>query len=121
MSIQLVVLKSGEELIADVKEIRKEISKDVVGYIFNNPLILEIEPENPEPQVLSEKDTMVEFKPTVRVIFFPWLPLSNSKDIPCSADWVVTMVKPKDDVIKLYREQVDGGPNNDKGSVVINE
>ena len=30
MSIQLVVLKSGEELIADVKEIRKEISKDVV-------------------------------------------------------------------------------------------
>ena len=30
MSIQLVVLKSGEELIADVKEVRKEVSQDVV-------------------------------------------------------------------------------------------
>ena len=120
MSIQLVVLKSGEELIADVKEVRKEVSQDVVGYLFNNPLLLEVEPEQ-EPEVLNEEDTIVEFKPSVRIIFFPWLPLAKTREIPCSADWVTTMAKPKDDVVKLYEEQINGGTKNDKGSVVINE
>ena len=36
MSIKLAVLKSGEDIIADVKEIIAE-DKNVVGYLLNNP------------------------------------------------------------------------------------
>ena len=39
MAIKLVVLKSGEDLIADVKEIQSENSNEVIGYYFYNPLI----------------------------------------------------------------------------------
>ena len=54
MNIKLVVLKSGEDLIADVKEIRSTGGKDVIGYWFTDPLILKIFSEE-EPQVLSEE------------------------------------------------------------------
>ena len=40
MSIKLVMLKSGEDIIADVKEIKS--NDDVVGYYFNNPLIIKL-------------------------------------------------------------------------------
>ena len=34
MSVQLVLLKSGEEVIADVKELRDD-SDDLLSYVFN--------------------------------------------------------------------------------------
>ena len=36
MSIKLVMLKSGEDLVADVKEIKS--NEEVVGYYFDDPL-----------------------------------------------------------------------------------
>ena len=38
MTIKLVVLKSGEDLIADAKEIRGP-DEEVVGYYFKDPLV----------------------------------------------------------------------------------
>ena len=40
MSIKLVMLKSGEDLIADVQEIKSK--DDVIGYYFNNPFIIKM-------------------------------------------------------------------------------
>ena len=39
MSVNLVILKSGEELITDVREIKSE--NDIVGYYFDDPLTLD--------------------------------------------------------------------------------
>ena len=53
MTVKLVMLKSGEDIIADVKEIKSE-QEDVVGYFFHDPLIVKMySPE--EPTVLSEE------------------------------------------------------------------
>ena len=41
MSIQLVLLKSGEEVIADVKELRDD-SDDLLSYVFKNPYTIKI-------------------------------------------------------------------------------
>ena len=38
MTVKLVMLKSGEDIIADVKEIKSE--EDVIGYFFHDPLIV---------------------------------------------------------------------------------
>ena len=38
MSVNLVLLKSGEELITDVKEIKS--GNEIVGYFFDDPLRL---------------------------------------------------------------------------------
>ena len=57
MTVKLVMLKSGEDIIADVKEIKSE--QDVVGYFFHDPLIVKMySPE--EPVVLSEENGVRE-------------------------------------------------------------
>ena len=54
MTVKLVMLKSGEDIIADVKEIKSD-EQDVVGYFFHDPLIVKMySPE--EPVVLSEEN-----------------------------------------------------------------
>ena len=51
MSIQLALLKSGEEVIADIKEFRNS-DDQLVSYFFGNPYAIRV--SHPEPQLLTE-------------------------------------------------------------------
>ena len=116
MSVNLVILKSGEELIADVKEIKS--GKNVVGYFFDDPLVLHCETDE-EPEILLEEETESKYNSKVSISFFPWIPLSaERKNIPCSADWIVTIVKPQEQLIKLYEEKVNGRDQGDQSSII---
>ena len=53
MSIQLALLKSGEEVIADIKEIRQEETGVLVSYLFKDPYCVKIKTS----QVLVEQET----------------------------------------------------------------
>ena len=115
MTVKLVMLKSGEDIIADVKEIKS--NEDVIGYYFNDPLIVKMyEPE--EPTVLSEGSTN-QYSSKINIVFYPWVPLSAEKSVPCSADWVITIVEPIENLKKLYQEKLDGKQDN-QNPVVIN-
>ena len=116
MSVNLVILKSGEELISDVKEIKS--GKDVVGYFFNDPLVLHCETDE-EPEILLEEETESKYNSKVSISFFPWIPLSaERKNIPCSADWIVTIVKPQEQLIKLYEDKVNGRDQGDQSPII---
>ena len=123
MTVKLVMLKSGEDIIADVKEIKSE--EDVVGYIFHDPLIVKMySPE--EPVVLSEENgvesdhgTTKEISSKVGITFYPWVPLSAEKKIPCSADWVITMVEPMQNLKKLYQEKINGRNKGNQSPVIV--
>ena len=123
MTVKLVMLKSGEDIIADVKEIKSE--EDVVGYFFHDPLIVKMySPE--EPVVLSEENgvesdhgTTKEISSKVGITFYPWVPLAAEKKIPCSADWVITMVEPMQNLKKLYQEKIDGRNKNNQSPVIV--
>ena len=116
MSVNLVILKSGEELIADVKEIKS--GKNVVGYFFDDPLVLHCETDE-EPEILLEEETESKYNSKVSISFFPWIPLSaERKNIPCSADWIVTIVKPQEQLIKLYEDKVNGRDQGDQSSII---
>lgn len=126
MSVKLVMLKSGEDIIADVKEIRGS-SEEVIGYYFADPLILKLYSKE-EPVVLSEEEgsttengTTKSFNSKVGVTFYPWAPLAADRQIPCSADWVVTIVEPIENLKKLYEEKVNGKRDDDQDPIVINE
>ena len=121
MAVKLVVLKSDEHLIADVKEIRNQ-SDDVVGYYFNDPLILGLYSTEEEflLESQSEEGKTKELQSKVGINFYPWIPLAAERNIPCSADWVVTIVAPRDNLKALY-EGRKNGKQDDQGSVVINE
>ena len=116
MSVKLVMLKSGEDIITDVKELKSE--EGIVGYYFHNPLIVKMyHPE--EPTVLNEDGSSREYESKISVQFYPWIPLSEESRIPCSADWVVTIVEPVQNVKKLYRESLNGRNQSDKSPVIV--
>ena len=124
MSVKLVMLKSGEDVIADVKEI-KSVEQEVIGYFFHDPLIVKMySPEEPvvlseENGVESEHGTTKEISSKVGITFYPWVPLSAEKKIPCSADWVITMVEPMQNLKKLYQEKIDGRNKGNQSPVIV--
>ena len=117
MSVKLVMLKSGEDLIADVKEIKS--NEEVIGYYFDNPLLVKMYESENEPTVLNEDSTTKEYASKVRITFFPWAPLSKDTRIPCSADWVVTITEPLENLKKLYQERLDGRKESDQSDIII--
>ena len=76
MSVNLVILKSGEEIVADVKEIKSE--NEVVGYLFDHPFIVEYNPDE-EPQILQESETTLKYNASVSIGFFPWIPFADDR------------------------------------------
>ena len=115
MTVKLVMLKSGEDIVADVKEIKSE--EEVIGYYFHDPLIVKMyEPE--EPTVLSEGTTN-QYSSKISIVFYPWIPLSAEKKIPCSADWVITIIEPLENLKKLYQERLDGRGESDQSTIIV--
>ena len=117
MSVKLVMLKSGEDIIADVKEL-KSVEQEVVGYYFHDPLIIKMyQPE--EPTVLNEEGSSRQYASKISVQFYPWIPLASESKIPCSADWVVTIVEPVQNVKALYQERLDGRHKGNQRPIVV--
>ena len=108
------MLKSGEDIITDVQDIKSE--NGVIGYYFNDPLVVKIY-ESEEPKVLNEEGSNKKYSSSVGVTFFPWMPLSKDTKIPCSADWVVTIVEPIDKLKKQYQERLNE-QNNQNPTVI---
>jgi hypothetical protein len=125
MSIKLALLKSGEEVIADIKEIVNEEEK-IVSLLFSNPYVVKLITPQILVEELSESPEM-EYK----VSFSSWLPLSLEKDIVVRTDWVVSIVEPVEMVKKSYEEKFNGrgndiadgraGGGNDNSSIDLNE
>lgn len=103
MSIKLLLLKSGEDIIADVAEMAsgEGENKRVVGYFLHKPCIVKLK----DSQVLTE-ETEAQQKSSFKVSLFPWMPLTSDKTIPIPADWLVTMVEPKEKLKEMYIEDV---------------
>lgn len=102
MTVKLALLKSGEDVIADIKEIVTEDEK-LSSYLFTYPFAVKLL----SPQVLMEESDS-EDKREFSVSFFPWIPLSADKDIVVSKDWVVSIVEPTEMVKKSYEERMNG-------------
>ena len=99
MSIKLVLLKSGEEVIAETKEmVVDEKDPQIIGYLLHKPCLVKIRTD----EEVTESTVPKSFK----VGMYPFIALSKDKTIPIPADWVVTMVEPIDNVLKMYQEDV---------------
>ena len=98
MSIKLAVLKSGEDIIADVKEIMSE--DNVVGYLLNNPHSVMT-----GEGILREEGSE---EGHIQISLRPWLVLSKDTQVPIRPDWLVTIVEPVDMLTQMYEEKVNG-------------
>jgi|TARA_R100000027_G_scaffold33894_1_gene24786 hypothetical protein len=115
MTIKLLLLKSGEDMIADVKEMSygEDDSRRVVGYYLNKPCVIKMRDPNTLPELQDGKTKKAGFE----VSLFPWIPLSAEDTIPIPTDWVVTIVNPAAKLKEMYIEDiVNYGKNNQSNS-----
>ena len=103
MTIKILVLKSGEDVIADIKEMMTS-DNQVMGYILTKPCVVKL--VSAAPLTAEEDDSNIEGSSEVRIRMHPWVPLAKEKEIPLTSEWVVTMVTPIDKVLDMYKTQV---------------
>lgn len=101
MSVKLALLKSGETIISDAKELISE--EKVCGYLFTKPYKV----IGQRPVLLTEEPNK-DSETTVQVSLTPWILFSKDEKIPVTPDWVVTIVEPLDNLKELYEENVNG-------------
>jgi len=106
MTVKLAILKSGEDVIADIQEM--VIEDKVIGYIFNKPCSIKMK--------VREEDNDNEKVDSIKIRLTPWIVLTKDTKIPVSLDWVITLVDPIDQLLKMYEEDVLNDGKNDKDS-----
>jgi hypothetical protein len=119
MTVKLLLLKSGEDLIAEVQEMvfGEDEEKRVVGYYLTRPCIVKMR----TPNLLTEENQNQGLQRMgYQVTLHPWMPLTSDDKIPVPSDWLVTMVNPTEKLKEMYIEDViNHGKNNQ--SVISDE
>ena len=112
MTIKLMLLKSGEDIISDVTEMRVGSKDDsqVIGYQLNKPCVVKMR----DPNLI--KDDGPKKQSGFSVSLFPWMPLTKQKDIPVPADWMITMVEPIEKLKEMYVEDIVNYGKDDQGN-----
>ena len=111
MTVKLIVLKSGEDIIADMKEmvVGEGDDKKVIGYFLNRACGVSLSNE-----ILKSDDVDTD---SYKLKLFPWCPLTKDDIIPINTDWVVTIVEPIDKLKQMYEKEVLSHANRKSSSV----
>ena len=97
MSIELTLLKSGETLISEMKELVAEESQQAHAYLLENPHKVETR----EKTFLTEDEKKTgDFG--INVVMIPWIILSADKKIAIPVDIVTTIVEPIESVKQMF-------------------
>ena len=110
MTIKLLLLKSGEDIIADVTEmaVGEEEERSIVGYFLDKPCVIRMR----DPNLIEEQGPKKQSG--FQVSLFPWIPLSKETRIPVPADWLITMVEPAYKLKEMYvKDIVKNGNQSD--------
>ena len=101
MSIKLTLLKSGEQVVSDVKEL---VSEEIVrGYVFKKPHKVQVN----RTILLTENENDIDDR-NVEITLSPWILLTEDEDILVSPEWIVTIVEPLNSIVEMYQEKVNG-------------
>lgn len=98
MTIKLAVLKSGEHIVSDVKEMISQEENKVVGYFLKKPCIVTMQ----NISVGGEDSNQMTFDISMK----PWIPLAKGAVYPIAMDWIVSFVDPIDKLYNSYTEQI---------------
>ena len=102
MSIKLTLLKSGEQLISDMKELVAEGQNQPHAYLLNNPHTIDI---NHKEFVTDDEKVSGDFG--INVSLLPWIILSKDKKMIIPIDSVLTVVEPLQSVTQMYLDKME--------------
>ena len=101
MSIKLTLLKSGEQLISEMKELTAEGKDEPQAYLLENPHTVEIN----EKQFMTEEEKR-DGDFGINVTLLPWIILSQDNQMIVPFDSVLTIVEPLNSVTQLYIDKL---------------
>ena len=102
MSIKITVLKSGDHLISDMKELVAEDKDEIKAYLLENPHTYELK----EKQFLTEEEKQ-SGDYGIDVTLLPWIILSKDKTMIIPIDSVLTVVEPLESVTQMYLDKME--------------
>ena len=103
MTIKMILLKTGETLITDAKEVVQE--DQVRGYMLSQPQVI----ESREKTLLIESETS-NSNYELDVILKPWMILSKDNEFVVTTDIVATICEPLDSIKDMYESKVNPIP-----------
>jgi len=98
MSVKLVVFKSGEKVITDIKEGFDE--GKLITYVLETPCTIDV---NGKYRITNEEG---EKKEQMSISLNPWPRFSADKVVPIIPDFLVTALEPTPGLKKMYEEQI---------------
>ena len=103
MTIKMILLKTGETLITDAKEVVQE--EQIRGYMLTQPQVV----ESQEKTLLMESET-TNSNYELDVFLKPWMILSKDKEFVVTTDIVATICDPLDSVKEMYESKINPVP-----------
>ena len=101
MSIKLTLLKTGEQIISDMKELSTEGEDLPHAYLLENPHTVDI---NEKEFITKEEKEKGDYG--INVALLPWIILSKDKKMIIPVDSVLTVVEPLESVTQLYLDKM---------------
>ena len=105
MTVKLLLLKSGEQVLADTKELRRKDDVPMVDKVYGYLLTQPHKVSANKPLVLTEN---VDEQRNVEITLAPWILLTEDKVMTIPKEWVITIVNPIESIVKMYEEKTNG-------------
>jgi hypothetical protein len=109
MSVQLVLLKSGEEIVCDFREIIDRETQELMEFVMIKPVRVTVVQQGVLTEGANESPDSV-------LSFVPWLATSKSEEYFVNKDWVVTICDPQDNIKESYIKNI-GVRDDSKSSI----
>ena len=104
MSVKVVRMQNGEDVVADVKEIRPESGKSAIAYEFLDAFVVQIL-RSTEDMFNEEVEVPMDELGDIKLEFFPWSPLSTGRNIVTLYS-VVAISEPHSNVVDGWQQAI---------------
>jgi hypothetical protein len=106
MSVKLCLLKTGQTVIGDLKEVIDHAENKCLGYKICNPYVVDFEFKN-TLQVEGEEKVTTSDEDNAGIKFSCWSPLAAERDFNFPYEFIDVIYEPHRDVVRSYNTVVN--------------
>jgi hypothetical protein len=118
MSIQICLLKTGETIVADIKEVIDTEKDESLGYKVSNPFVVEFQYTNitkvddEKVEEIEESDNDIKFK--------PWAPLARKTEFNFPHEFISVIYDPHESIVNSYISIIAHFTEKFKKEIIVN-
>ena len=103
MTVKVARMQNGEDIVADIKEIRPEEGKSAIAYEFLDAFVVQILRSTED---MFEDKTDMDSLGDIKLEFFPWSPLATGRNIVTLYS-VVSISDPHSNVLDGWKQAIE--------------